>query len=293
MASFGHAAQQRSAVDSSDGLRRPRRGRRCSRPIPITTARGRCSPTPSRPSVRPTRRTGVAVATGPAVLRQRHPRRGVRRRRARPPAAPRSWPTAASCSPGCSTGRRVDGHLSPTPAGGAGPADAARSLRPATDRGRGDGRRLRPSRGRHRRPPLGTGRRPRHRMVPRRQRRWTLRCGIRPAAAATTACTPPVPTCNQGAESTLALLSTLQHARGTALVPVIGRRAGGPPTAPPRADPSPRHRQAVRARPPRGPERTAGLRRRRPRPRPRRRGGRAPASPSCSIAVRWPPPRPR
>ena len=41
----------------------------------------------------------------------------------------------------------VAGHLSPTPAGGAGPADRAPGVRPATDRGRGHGRRLRASRG--------------------------------------------------------------------------------------------------------------------------------------------------
>ena len=40
----------------------------------------------------------------------------------------------------------VDGHLSPTPVGGAGRADRRPAVRPATDRGRGAGRRVRPRR---------------------------------------------------------------------------------------------------------------------------------------------------
>ena len=105
----------------------------------------------------------------------------------------------------------LDGHLSPTPVGGSGPGDRGTDVRPATHRGRGDGRRLlyAPS-------------------TSRATLAWNAgieRCidwfgGLNDLGAAmwdpTTGggydgLTPLGPNLNQGAESTLALISTLQH----------------------------------------------------------------------------------
>ena len=104
------------------------------------------------------------------------------------------------------------GHLSPTPAGGAGPDDPRPGVRSAADRGVHPSRCVRPCR--RRRPSFDLARRrPRRRgLVHGRQRRATAHVGPpdrrwirRPARRRGNR--------NQGAESTLAVLSTLQHAR--------------------------------------------------------------------------------
>ena len=104
-----------------------------------------------------------------------------------------------------------DGHLSVTPVGGSGPGDAG----PASTSSRSRWRPWpmpAPAPRRRRRRALGRRGRPGRRVVPRRQRRRVVDVGSRhrrrlrrPAERGANL--------NQGAESTLALLSTLQHAR--------------------------------------------------------------------------------
>ena len=103
----------------------------------------------------------------------------------------------------------VDGHLSLVPSVGRPPGDHGRRLRPAADRG-GDARRGLPDGvPRHRRQRLARRHRPVRRLVRRRQRRW--RRDVRPdhrwrlRRSRGARCNQ-----NQGAESTLAWLSTLQ-----------------------------------------------------------------------------------
>ena len=84
-----------------------------------------CWPTPPSLIVDLGRRRSLALAGGPPDLRQRCPARGADRRRARSSADP-SWSTEACELLGWLLDREtVDGHLSVTPAGGAGPGDVA------------------------------------------------------------------------------------------------------------------------------------------------------------------------
>ena len=81
----------------------------------------------------------------------------------------------------------LDGHLSPTPVGGSGPGDRAPDVRPATHRGRGHGRRLRPGRRHHGRRRLERGLERCIDWFAGRQRSRRRRCGTRRPGAATTA----------------------------------------------------------------------------------------------------------
>ena len=97
-----------------------------------------------RPARRSVGRPALAVAGGPPCLRQRASRRGADRRGRRPGTA-RSRRGGRRAPRWLAETELRDGHFSFTPAGGwaAGRADAG--VRPAADRGRGDGRGVRPA----------------------------------------------------------------------------------------------------------------------------------------------------
>ena len=119
--------------------------------------------------------------------------------------------------------KTVDSHLSVTPAGGAGPGD----IRPVFDQqpievavlADACARRRLCSRGeRRRRPALDRRSRRRKGLVPRRQRRSARHVGPGHGGWLRRLHTPGGANLNQGTESTLALLSTLQHSRRLVMV---------------------------------------------------------------------------
>ena len=113
----------------------------------------------------------------------------------------------------------IDGHLSPTPVGRPGAAGQPARLRPAADRGGHPRRRLRTRRSRRSAgalagwdpvvPPPGS----------RAPTTPGCSCGTRRPVVVSTGCSPTCVNLNQGAESTLAVISTLQHAQRFSLVP--------------------------------------------------------------------------
>ena len=120
---FGRGVEQRSPWRAGDGVRRPgcRRGARRRAPSPRAPAR--CWPTPSRRSVRwatdadwpwPEPRLSYANAVLPEALLAAG--RSARR-------DPRSSRTVSRLLRWLLDRETVDGHLSPTPVGGAGPGD--------------------------------------------------------------------------------------------------------------------------------------------------------------------------
>ena len=124
------AASSRSSAGSSSARSSPRcdgvRRARCRRGARRRPAPHRGAPPARRRRRRrraARRRPGVDVAGGPAdaTPTPSSPRRSS------PPVRcsidPTSSPTGSRRCAGCSTARRCDGHLSPTPAGGAGPDD--------------------------------------------------------------------------------------------------------------------------------------------------------------------------
>ena len=135
----------RAASNGRTGLGRcpsPRSARPRSSPSNRTTsARGDCWPTPSTRSARPADRPGVVVARSTADVRQRRPRRGAHRRRraARPSRRARRRPRRLAVVAGPRDGRRppvADRHRRSRT------GRSAADVRPTTDRGGRDGRRL-------------------------------------------------------------------------------------------------------------------------------------------------------
>ena len=210
---FERGLEQRSQLAACDGVRRARRRRGARRRPATHRARGACSPTPSTPSGRPGADPAWPWPEARLTLRQRRPRRGAHRgrRAARSTRRPRRRARRAAVAArprDASTGtcRR------PAP-GGAGPGDRppmfdqqpieVAAMADACARAyavTGDER-------------WRDGLDPQRRVVPRRQRRRRAPSATSTAAPATTASSVDGVNLNQGAESTLALITTLQHAR--------------------------------------------------------------------------------
>ena len=167
---------------------------------------------------RPARhRPRLALAGAPAELRQRGPRRSADRRRR---AARATNVLDDGLSLPALAARPRDNRRSPVAnrRRRSRPRRPLADVRPATDRGRGDGRRLRTSAPVDRQRRVATRHRTGRRVVPRRQRRRRRDVGHADRWPATTDSNARAVNRNQGTESTLALIATMQHARSLAPV---------------------------------------------------------------------------
>ena len=182
--------------------------------------RGRAQPARGRRRRhrRAARRRRLALADAEAELRQRGDRGGGHRdrRQAGPRARAPRWPAHARVAARGRDPRRA-------PVGGArrrlGPGRTAPGLRPAADRGRRAGRRVHPSGGGDRRRGLAGRRRACAWRGSSATTTPRSRCSTSGPAAAATAWAVNSRNRNQGAESTLAMISVLQHGRRLSAVP--------------------------------------------------------------------------
>ena len=203
---------------TSDGVRRTRRRRRRSPSTPVTPLHWPCSVMPSTRSA-PSSTGTVVVARATSHLRQCRARRSRDRRRCRARRLDAVLDRGLAMLAWLLDLETPGGHLSVTGVGGRGPAITVRS---STS-----------SRSRPQRWPTPAGAPtsltgdPRW-LARRRCRRWpgsratttpASRCATTAPVAASTGCTPDGVNLNQGAESTLALISTMQRARSLAPAP--------------------------------------------------------------------------
>ena len=160
---------------------------------------------------RPDRRR-LAVARTAAHLRERGPARGDDRRR--PPAGPRR-PTRARPRPAGLAARPRDLGRAPLghPGGGQRSGRVPPRVRSAAHRGGRARRGLCPGGDRRRATPAGPEGSPRRRRGSSATTTASNPCGTPAPVAASTVSRPRGVNRNQGAESTLAALATLQHAR--------------------------------------------------------------------------------
>ena len=205
-----HGLRRAGRRGGARGAARPRRGASADRRRRSTWSAG----------LRSTRR-GHGRSRGSATPTRRCPRRCSRR--APHWIRPHSSRTASACWAGCSTGRSRDGHLSVVPAGGRGPGETVPAFdqQPIEVAALADACAAGPSD--RRAAAVGRGGRARRGVVPRRTTTPARRCTIPCHGGGFDGLERVGRNENQGAESTLALLSTLQQARSMALHGAEGR----------------------------------------------------------------------